>query len=68
MQKNKNTGTFTRPLCQYTFDAVDENCHPGCPVGLHCHAVKCPDCGYKFIEHSSIISFFGKLFQKRKIE
>jgi len=68
MQQNRNYYTVTCPLCQHTFDTVEGNCHSGCPVGSHCHAVKCPKCDYEFVEHSSIVSFFGKFFRKRQKE
>ena len=68
MQRIRNSDTITCPLCRHSFDNVEENCHPGCPIGSHCHAVRCTECGYEFIEHSSIVSFFGKFLRKRRIE
>lgn len=52
------------PLCQYGFD--DRNACHGCGFTTACTMIKCPNCGYEFVESSKTSSLLLKLIQKFK--
>ena len=59
------------PFCGWEFDSTDESCHSGCPLSGKCSMVKCPRCGYEFINESRTVDFIKSLFnqgQKKKSE
>ncbi|MFC1553535.1 hypothetical protein ACFL7D_02770 [candidate division KSB1 bacterium] len=67
MKVNTDIETIVKcPLCQHEFDPEIENCHTGCYLSPNCSALKCPECGYEFVEQSSIVNFFRKLFKRGK--
>ncbi len=43
------------PLCGGRF-AEEEHCSI-CPMTSYCHTLCCPNCGYSFVERSSVIDF-----------
>ena len=52
------------PLCQHVFPLEGAVCS-GCGMTGGCEMIKCPRCGYKFVEESKIVSFFRKFFNKK---
>ena len=61
--------SITCPLCQFRF-SEQEGCR-SCGLVHHCELLRCPHCGYEFVETSKILSFFSrwlKSLQKRRIE
>lgn len=56
----------TCPLCQHEFDSSGDNCHSGCPISAGCNSIKCPNCQYEFVAHSSIVSFVQKFLKRKK--
>lgn len=53
---------MTCPLCQYNFD--DKGACHGCGLTDGCTMIKCPNCGYEFVERSVIADFLMKLFRR----
>ena len=51
---------MTCPLCQHRFEQAEAGCSR-CPLSTNCHVICCPNCGYQFVEHSSIVEFFRRL-------
>jgi hypothetical protein len=55
------------PLCQYDFN--DKAACRGCGLSKQCALIKCPNCGYEFVEDSKIVSAlsqFWKSWKKRE--
>jgi hypothetical protein len=42
------------PLCSLEFDG--ETCPPSCPMAGGCALIRCPKCGYEFVEDSAIVA------------
>lgn len=40
--------TYDCPLCGTDFEGAD--CHSSCPMSHGCTMVRCPNCGYEFVE------------------
>ena len=51
------------PLCQHKFPLEGATCS-GCGMRGGCEMVKCPRCGYKFVEESKILTFLKGLFKR----
>lgn len=49
----------TCPLCQHPFEGR-EACR-NCGLVKNCPLLRCPNCGYEFVEQSKTFSFFSKL-------
>lgn len=58
--------TYDCPLCSRQFGGNGESCHSACPMSPACRMIKCPHCNYEFVEDSSIVNFFRKLFTKKQ--
>ena len=50
------------PLCGAGF-AEEEHCS-SCPMTSYCHTLCCPNCGYSFVERSSIVDFVRRLARR----
>lgn len=48
-------------LCSHTFGGSE--CHSGCPFAQGCRMVRCPRCGYEFVDESTVVNFFRKIFR-----
>lgn len=57
---------YNCPLCSNTFGGNGEKCHSSCPMSKGCNMIKCPRCNYEFVEDSSIVNMFRKLFKKKE--
>ena len=47
------------PLCGGTF-AEEQHCSV-CPMTRYCHTLCCPNCGYSFVERSSLVELVRHL-------
>ncbi|MEE9291710.1 MAG: hypothetical protein V3U83_02155 [Acidobacteriota bacterium] len=47
------------PLCGGRF-AQEEHCSI-CPMTAYCHTVCCPNCGYSFVERSSLLDLSSRI-------
>lgn len=43
-----NDATHECPLCGTDFDGAE--CHASCPMSRGCSMIRCPRCGYEFVE------------------
>jgi len=50
------------PLCSLEFEG--ENCHSSCPTSAGCSMIRCPNCGFEFVEKSAVIDFMKSLFER----
>jgi Fe2+ transport system protein FeoA len=49
-------------LCGMEFEKVDTVCAHGCPMGMSCSHVRCPNCGYEFPEAPRLFGWVKRLF------
>ncbi|HUP61350.1 MAG TPA: hypothetical protein VNA69_13115 [Thermoanaerobaculia bacterium] len=54
---------MTCPLCALEFESA--SCPPSCPIARGCTMVRCPRCGYEFVEDGSLAALFRRIFQRR---
>ncbi len=54
------------PLCGFEFDKTDTVCEHGCPLSTMCKLVRCPSCEYEFPEEPQFISWFGRIFGRKR--
>jgi hypothetical protein len=47
------------PLCQHQFD--ESNACKGCGIVKGCTLIKCPNCGYEFVEESKTLSLIKRI-------
>ncbi len=47
------------PLCGLDFEGVA--CHSSCPMSHGCEMVRCPRCGYEFVEEGWIVKKLRRL-------
>jgi len=52
-------------LCGLEFEKTDTVCAHGCPMGLSCNHVRCPNCNFEFPAPSQTGRWFGKIFRRR---
>ena len=53
-------------LCGLEFEKTDTVCAHGCPMGLSCNHVRCPNCNFEFPAPSQTSRWFGKMFGRRR--
>ncbi len=46
------------PLCSLEFE--NESCHAGCPMSSGCNMVRCPKCGYEFVEDGTVVELIRR--------
>ncbi len=49
------------PLC--SLDFTGEICHSTCPFAKGCRMVRCPRCGFEFVEEGMMVSLVRRLFR-----
>ncbi len=54
------------PLCGFEFQREDALCEHGCPLGNFCSLARCPSCEYEFPARYRKMSWFGRLFRKKR--
>ncbi|KAF0133592.1 MAG: hypothetical protein FD145_1208 [Candidatus Saganbacteria bacterium] len=52
-------------LCGKEFKKEEAACS-NCPFHGQCELIRCPNCGYEFVNESRIVNFFLRLFKKRR--
>ena len=56
------TKTYDCPLCGVDFEGA--TCHSSCPMSKGCAMVRCPQCGYEFVEDGRVAALFNEWFSK----
>jgi rubredoxin len=51
-------------LCGLEFDGA--SCHGSCPMSRGCEMVRCPRCGYEFVQDGFVAGLFRKLLKRGK--
>lgn len=54
--------THDCPLCSLEFEY--EVCHTTCPMARGCKMVRCPRCGYEFVEDGMLVSLIRRFVPK----
>ncbi len=54
-------GPHVCPLCSLDFDGVA--CHSACPFAKGCRMIRCPRCGFEFVEEGMMVSLFRRLLR-----
>lgn len=54
------------PFCGFEFEPEDTLCTHGCPLHSMCTLIRCPSCDYEFPEDTPKISFWKRLFGRRR--
>ncbi len=52
-------------LCGKVFKKNQAACS-ACPMHKGCNMIRCPNCGFEFVEESQIVNFFKNIFKRRK--
>ena len=52
-------------LCGLEFEKTDTVCAHGCPMGLSCNHVRCPNCAFEFPAPSRAGLWLGRMFHRR---
>jgi hypothetical protein len=47
-------------------DFTGSMCHSACPFSRGCEMVRCPRCGYEFVDESAVVRFVASLFRRRE--
>lgn len=53
-------------LCGFRFDG--ENCRGACPMSAGCEMVRCPRCGYEFVETGVVARLVQRWLDRRRSE
>jgi len=54
--------THECPLCGTDF--AGENCHSSCPMARGCSMIRCPRCGYEFVESGRFIDMLRRWIRR----
>lgn len=54
------------PLC--SMDFTGEECHSACPMARGCAMVRCPRCGYEFVESGRFIDMLRRWIRRAPAE
>ena len=57
-----NDASHDCPLCGTDFDGAD--CHSACPMSRGCSMVRCPRCGYEFVESGRFADMLRRLMKR----
>lgn len=60
---SRDMNTYACPLC--ALDFVGGACHVACPMSSGCAMVRCPRCGYEFVEDGRVARWLRRLFGPR---
>lgn len=55
--------TYVCPLC--ALDFAGRSCHLACPISRGCAMVRCPRCGYEFVEDGRVARWLRRMFGPR---
>jgi Fe2+ transport system protein FeoA len=53
-------------LCGLEFEKTETVCAHGCPMGLSCNHVRCPNCNFEFPEPPRSTRWLGRMFRRRR--
>ena len=53
---------FECPLCGTDFEGA--KCHSACPMSKGCTMVRCPHCGYEFVESGKIVDMLRRWIRR----
>ncbi|MGC8917479.1 MAG: hypothetical protein ACP5NF_10935 [Thermoanaerobaculum sp.] len=53
------------PLCGFTFPG-EKSCPAGCPLAKNCQTLCCPNCHYRFVTTSPLVSRLARLFGRKE--
>lgn len=56
--------TYECPLCSIDFEGAA--CHSSCPMARGCRMVRCPRCGYEFVQQSTLVDLIRRAFSLRR--
>lgn len=54
---------YTCPLCTHAFSGA--NCHSSCPMSKGCKMIRCPRCGYEFVEEGIVANWLRRILRGR---
>jgi hypothetical protein len=54
---------MTCPLCAVDFE--NAGCPPACPLSHGCAMMRCPRCGYEFVEDGPLAKWVRRIFKRR---
>ena len=54
--------TYDCPLCGTDFEGTD--CHSSCPMSGGCTMVRCPRCGYEFVESGRLVDMLRRWIRR----
>ena len=54
--------TYECPLCSTDFSEAE--CHAACPMSRGCTMVRCPHCGYEFVESGRIVDMLRRWIRR----
>jgi Fe2+ transport system protein FeoA len=57
-----NANTYECPLCGLDFEGAE--CHSSCPMSRGCAMVRCPQCGYEFVESGRITDMLKRWIRR----
>jgi hypothetical protein len=60
-----NPTTYECPLCSLDFEGAV--CHSSCPMAKGCRMVRCPRCGYEFVQESTLVDLIRLVFSMRRL-
>ena len=58
--------THECPLC--SMDFTGEECHSACPMARGCAMVRCPRCGYEFVESGRFVDMLRRWIRRAPAE
>ena len=54
------------PMCGIEFERTETVCERGCVLAKACDSVRCPSCDYEFPENAKTVTWFQRIFSRRK--
>ena len=54
--------TYECPLCNTDFEGA--TCHSSCPMSNGCDMVRCPRCGYEFVESGRVLDMLRRWIRR----
>ena len=64
LEVQQTAETYECPLCNLEFEGA--NCHSSCPLATGCRMVRCPRCGYEFVNDGLLTGLFRRFIGGRR--